>query len=144
MASLNQVNNMDESVLKTEICPGCGSADYAKSGYWKSKRLGKIQRVQCRNCKRRYALRWRIARNKAFDEKTLNLVIHLSYFKLSSHKIREILMNYIGVKINHYTILKWIKEFGNPNYKKTFKQFMQQIEEEHHEQMPILQKVNLK
>lgn len=133
---------LDETALKVEVCPKCGSTDYWRYGFHKSKRYGKVRHVQCKICKRWYYLTPSYVKGKRYHQKIFNLVIHLSYFNLSSRVMREILLKYLRVKVNHTTLLEWIREFGNPSYQKMYAHVIEQIEEdEKFERLQINKKV---
>lgn len=123
------VENIDETAFEIEVCPRCGNTDYIKDGSYKTK-IGRIQRVRCRICDRLYILRPKIMKKKIYKTKIFNLIIHLSYFNLTPNKIRDILLKYLRIKISAWAIYKWIKEFGNPSYKKAHGFIIQQIEED--------------
>ncbi len=134
---------IDETSLKVEVCPRCGSSDYLKKGFHKSKKYGKVRHVLCRNCKRYYSLSPNYVKGKRCHQKIFNLAIHLSYFNLSSRQIQNILLKYMKVKIgSHNTILKWIKHFGNPSYEKMQKHITEQIiEDEEFKRLKINKKI---
>ena len=122
------IPKIDETALKVEVCPKCGSTDYWKHGLHKTKRYGKVKKVRCKKCKRHYYIIPSYVKGKRFHHKIFNLVIHLSYFDLSPEIIQEILLKYLRVKIgSHKTIYIWIKEFGNPSYEKLQKHITEQI-----------------
>ena len=124
------IPKIDETAIKLEVCPRCGSIDYQKRGKKKSKRHGYVQRATCKVCGRYYYMRLRYMNKKHYKARILNLVIHLSYFNLSTRGINKFLLRYLRANISKSTIALWIKEYGNPGYEQTYRRIMQEIEED--------------
>ncbi|MBU0758487.1 MAG: DDE-type integrase/transposase/recombinase [Nanoarchaeota archaeon] len=97
--------------MKTEIkCVHCGSKDFVKEGFRKTKNIGKIQKYRCHKCHKIFTNDDGFYRMRN-NEKIITMSIDMYLSNLSSRKMRNQLKRHMETKISHVSVLDWVRKY---------------------------------
>ncbi len=96
--------------MKVKICPHCKSSNIMKYGTRKTT-MGKKQIWICKGCNRRFVLN-PIQKIKG-NMKAVTMAIDLYMKGISYRGVRDSLEGFLGLKVSHVTIMRWINTYMN-------------------------------
>jgi len=91
-------------------CRYCKRKDYAKAGFRKTLKRGKIQKYYCHSCKHYFTNDDGFFRMKN-NPKIITMAIDMYLSNLSSRKMSNQLIRHFGEKLDHKTILDWVRKY---------------------------------
>lgn len=100
-----QRNTVKIEIPKVYECKFCHSNQVVKYG-----RKGRKQAYHCKQCNRTF-IPDDIARKMRFDPQVVTMTLDLYYKGVSVRGIQDHLNQIFGVKLNHQTVLNWIKKY---------------------------------
>ena len=102
--------SLEQEILEANHCQFCGSPAIVKRGKRKC-RFGYKQVYYCRDCERKFVPQDAFQRMR-YDPRVITVTLDLYFKGTSLRKISEHLEMFYGTKINHSTILRWIRKFA--------------------------------
>lgn len=97
-------------MIKEVKCRFCGSKDFAKMGFRKTKFRDKIQKYKCSKCSKYFTNNDGFYRMRNKPE-TISMSIDIYLSNLSSRKMRNQLNRHFSIKVSHVTILDWVRKY---------------------------------
>lgn len=106
----SSIFSLEEEILEAKRCRFCGSPAIIKRGRRKC-RFGYKQVYYCKDCGRKFVPQDAFQRMR-YDPRVITVTLDLYFKGTSLRKISEHLEMFYGIKINHSTILRWIRKFA--------------------------------
>jgi transposase-like protein len=106
----SSIFNLEKEVLEAKRCRFCGSLAIIKRGKRKC-RFGYKQVYYCKDCGRKFVQQDALQRMR-YDPTVITVTLDLYFKGTSLRKISDHLEMFYGIKINHTTILRWIRKFA--------------------------------
>ena len=106
----SSIFSLDEEILEAKRCRFCGSPAIVKRGKRKC-RFGYKQVYYCKDCGRKFVPQDAFQRMR-YDPRVITVTLDLYFKGTSLRKVSDHLEMFYGIKINHTTILRWIRKFG--------------------------------
>ncbi|MBI4014771.1 MAG: IS1/IS6 family transposase [Candidatus Aenigmarchaeota archaeon] len=98
-------------MIKVKVrCRHCKGTDYAKKGFRKTQKRGKIQKYYCLSCSRYFTNDEGFYRMRN-NEKIITMSLDMYLSNLSSRKMRNQLRRHLSTKISHVSILDWVRRY---------------------------------
>jgi transposase-like protein len=97
------------AIVQPKECIHCGSDNIVKDGIRHNKRVGDIQKYNCKNCYRYFTINLGFERMRASPQ-AITSAMQL-YFSGESLRNVQKFLQLQGVKVNHMTIYRWIKKY---------------------------------
>lgn len=95
--------------IKPKECIHCGSNSIVKDGVRHNKRVGDIQKYNCKNCNSYFTINLGFERMRASPQ-AITSAMQL-YFTVESLRNVQKFLQLQGLKVNHMTIYRWIKKY---------------------------------
>jgi putative transposase len=104
-------NSLEHKKLSI-ICPNCKSKNIIKRGLRQTKNRGKIQRYQCKDCKKRFVIDDGFFRMRNEPNK-ITACLDMYFRGISLRKLQEHLGVFYPHNASHMTILRWVRKYSN-------------------------------
>jgi putative transposase len=104
-----EVDTREEAKSSCLVCKFCGSENVVKRGFRNTEK-GKVQRLFCNNCKRKFILDEGFEKMKATPE-TVTVALDLYFKGISMRAIVDHIKQFYGVEVSHVAIYKWIRKY---------------------------------
>ena len=106
----SSIFSLEEEVLEAKRCCFCGSPAIIKRGKRKC-RFGFKQVYYCKDCGRKFVPKDAFQRMR-YDPRVITATLDLYMKGCSLRKISDHLDQFYGIKINHTTILRWVRKYA--------------------------------
>jgi len=115
MSTQHIVNRTNENkyinLAKAQVCIYCNSKEVIKKGFRKTSLRGKQQRYFCNSCKKSFIIDKGFSKMKN-KENIITMAIDFYFSNFSSREVSKKLYAYLGIKVNHITILNWVRKYS--------------------------------
>jgi transposase-like protein len=104
-----EVENPCEVESPVSVCKFCSSENVVKRGY-RNTQNGKVQRLFCKDCKRKFIVDEGFERMKATPE-TVTVALDLYFKGISMRAIVDHIKQFYSVEVSHVAVYKWIRKY---------------------------------
>jgi transposase-like protein len=102
----------NDTTQKEIRCPKCSSIKFKKRGFRTTKNRGRIQRYECKKCKKAFVKNEGFYRMRNTPQK-ITLCLDLFFRGISLRKIQEHLQSFYPQNSSHVSIYNWIVKYSN-------------------------------